>query len=108
MDVKTVAHVPQRYWYIEKIETSVKWLRGYSDIPALYCCNADICNANMQLIHKGNPTKYAFSIPRTIVNGETGWGYTQVMNWKARQLLLGKKVPNHIKVYGHDTWAHLA
>lgn len=95
------------FWYTEKIETSVKWLRAYSNVPALYCCNADICNANMQLIHKGKPTKYSFSIPRTIVNGETGWGYTQVMNQKARQLLLGKKAPKYIKVYGHDTWAHL-
>lgn len=96
------------YWYPDKIETALKWLKEYSNVPALYCCNADICDANLQLIHKGRPTKYPFSIPRTVVNGETGWGYTQVMNHNARQLLMGKKAPSYVKVYGHDTWIHLS
>lgn len=97
------------YWYPDKIETAINKLKNVSNQnqPLLYCCNADICDANLKLIHKGKPTKYPFSIVRTIVNGETGWGYTQVMNDRLRQFFLEKKPPEYIKVMGHDTWVHL-
>lgn len=94
------------YWYPEKIEVAVNYLKEKEDKPAVYCCNMNFGDENLKNLKK-HSVKYPFTIERTIVNGECGFGFTQVMNNKARNLMLGKNAPTYVKSIGHDAWVHL-
>lgn len=93
------------YWYPDKIEVAVRRLKD-SNKPAVYCCNMNFCDANMQHAVR-QMVKYPFSIERTIINGECGYGFTQVFNNATRDLMLGKKAPKSYKIIAHDAWIHL-
>lgn len=94
------------YWFPEKIEVAVDAIKCYTDIPVVYCCNMNFADAEMKNLIKQN-RKYPYSIERTVVNGECGYGFTQVMNSKTRELMLGKKAPTYVKSIGHDAWVHM-
>lgn len=95
------------FWFPDKISAAVKKLQEYSGIPTLYCCNSNYCDANMNYIDKSIKYECRYSLERSIINGETGWGYTQVMNNSLRKLLVGRTAPSYYKVFGHDTWTHM-
>lgn len=95
------------YWFPDKIEVAIKKLPKHERIPTLYCCNSNYCDADMNFLQRSIKKHMGFSLQRSIVNGETGWGYTQVMNNSARALMLGKRAPDYIKTLGHDTWVHI-
>lgn len=94
------------HWYPDKLEIAVKNLRKTANKPVVYCCNMNFCDDNMQHAVK-QMVKYPFSIEKTIINGECGYGFTQVFNNATRDLILGKEAPKSYKIIAHDAWIHL-
>ena len=94
-------------WEENKLERAVNQI-GKSDTPVLYC--ADFCHWND---HTGSRTpcrhlNEPFSIVKTIVNGDSGFGFTQVLNPSMRRLALKyMKTQPDLTQFSHDMWCHL-
>lgn len=95
-------------WKEDKVECAVNALEQCGSAPALYCCNFEVCDEMLNVTGKCEDLDEPFTITKTIVNGQTGFGFTQMMNHKARELITGKSMPGLGIAFGHDTWCHLA
>lgn len=95
-------------WNEDKVENAVNVLENMKEnFPNLYCGNFTICDVNMNEVKIADKLFVPFTIEKTIVNGQTGFGFTQVFNHKAREYVCGRRLPDISRVFGHDTWMHL-
>lgn len=94
-------------WEENKLERAVNQI-GKTDTPVLYC--ADFYHWND---HTGSQTPCGhlsepFSIVKTVVNGDSGFGFTQVLNPSMRRLALRyMKTKPELTQFSHDMWCHL-
>ena len=94
-------------WDENKLERAMNQI-GKSDSPVLYC--ADFYNWDY---HTGTITpcrhlSEPFSIVKTIVNGDSSFGFTQVLNPAMRRLALRyMKTKPELTQFSHDMWCHL-
>lgn len=95
-------------WFKDKINRAVVELEKIdtNTIPLVYCSNYLVCDEKLN-IQKQCPDLFEpFSIEKTVVNGQTGFGLTQVFNNKMRDIVVSHPIPHLGRVFGHDTWVH--
>lgn len=94
-------------WFEDKLEKAMNQM-GKKDTPVLYC--SDFYNWNCDTDEK-TPCRHLsepFSIVKSIVNGDSGFGFTQVLNPAMRTLALRyMETQPDLTQYSHDMWCHL-
>lgn len=94
-------------WFEDKLEKAVNQI-GIKDIPVLYCSDFYNWNYDTGEVTPCRHLSEPFTIVKSIVNGDSSFGFTQVLNPAMRELALRymKKKP-HLEQYSHDMWCHL-
>lgn len=94
-------------WFEDKLERAMNQI-GKKDIPVLYCSDFYNWNYDTDELTPCRHLSEPFTIVKSIVNGDSSFGFTQVINPAMRELALRymKKAP-HLEQYSHDMWCHL-
>lgn len=94
-------------WFEDKVENAINQIAG-KDRPALYCSNFYNWNCDTDELTPCRDMGEPVTIVKTIVNGDSGFGFTQVFNNPMRELIL-RFMENdfNLKTYTHDMWCHL-
>ena len=94
-------------WDENKLERAMNQI-GKTDIPVLYCADFYQWNCNTGKLTPCRHLSEPFSIVKTIVNGDSSFGFTQVLNSAMRRLALRyMKTKPELTQYSHDMWCHL-
>lgn len=98
-------------WFDDKLEKAMDQIasRKDKDIPVLYCSNYYNWNCDTDETTPCRNINEPVSIVKTIVSGDSGFGFTQVMNDRMRECILryNENLPT-MQVWTHDMWCHLA
>lgn len=97
-------------WFEDKLEKAMDAITeaGESKTPILYCSNYYNWNCDTDETTPCRNINEPVSIVKTIVSGDSGFGFTQVMNHEMRKYVLRYKETNPtMKVWTHDMWCHL-
>ncbi len=97
-------------WFEDKLEKAMNGISKVEDPnqPILYCSNYYNWNCDTGETTPCRNINEPVSIVKTIVSGDSGFGFTQVMNHEMRDLVLLYKETNPtMEVYTHDMWCHL-
>lgn len=96
-------------WFEDKLEKAMDAItkEGANNTPILYCSNFYNWNSDTDEATPCRNINEPVSIVKTIVSGDSGFGFTQVMNHEMRKLVLryNETYPT-MKVWTHDMWCH--
>lgn len=96
-------------WFDDKLEKAMDAITeaGEKNTPILYCSNYYNWNCDTDETTPCRNINEPVSIVKTIVSGDSGFGFTQVMNHEMRKYVLRYKETNPtMKVWTHDMWCH--
>lgn len=94
-------------WNADKLERAMNQI-GKTDIPVLYCADFYNWNYNAGTLTPCAHLSEPFSIVKSIVNGDSSFGFTQVLNPAMRDLALRyMQTKPELTQYSHDMWCHL-
>lgn len=89
------------YWMPEKLAVAVEALKQYDDVPALYFCQTQLADKDLNKI-PSVIIKPRLTFGESLVYGFIG-GCTMVMNRKLRDIVVSYR-PDFIEM--HDTWIY--
>lgn len=94
-------------WHDDKLERAMNHI-GEKSIPVLYCSDFYNWNYDTGELTPCRHLNEPFTIVKSIVNGDSSFGFTQVINPSMRELALRymNTAPN-LEQYSHDMWCHL-
>ncbi len=94
-------------WFEDKLENAMNQV-SLEDKPVLYFSNFYNWNCDTDELTPCRNTPEPFTIVKTIVNGDSGFGFTQVFNNAMRDMILRIVTTDTTMVkYTHDMWCHL-
>lgn len=94
-------------WNEDKLERAMN-LIGKKDIPVLYCADFYNWNYSTGELEPCKHLKEPFTIVKSAVNGDSSFGFTQVLNPAMRELALRYMVEQpKLESYSHDMWCNL-
>lgn len=94
-------------WNEDKLERAVNRI-GKTAAPALYCADFEIWNDQTGELTPCSHLSEPFSVVKSIVNGDSGFGFTQVLNPAMRVLALRyMEAKPKLTQFSHDMWCHL-
>ena len=94
-------------WEEDKLERAMNQIPK-TDVPVLYCSDFYHWNYDTGEMARCRHLSEPFSVVKTIVNGDSGFGFTQVLNPAMRTMALRyRKTMPELTQYSHDMWCHL-
>ena len=94
-------------WDEDKLERAMNRI-GKKDIPVLYCADFYVWDDHGGILAPCRHLSEPFSIVKSIVNGDSSFGFTQVLNPAMRRLALRyMQTKPELTQYSHDMWCHL-
>lgn len=94
-------------WNADKLERAMNRI-GKTDMPVLYCSDFTYWDYDTGISTPCRCLSEPFSIVKSIVNGDSGFGFTQVLNPAMRTMALRyMKTKPQLTKFSHDMWCHL-